>query len=73
MQEHPWNYTGSVVSRGQFLGEIEGSIIAIYLDPASLFNTTVPGAEIDERWGANHLVIPEIGTKATLLINPMKK
>lgn len=72
MPKHPWNYTGSIVSQGRFLAEIEGSIIAIYLDPASLFNTTVPGAEIDERWGANHDLIPEIGTKATLKISPRK-
>ncbi|MDF1753822.1 MAG: YdjY domain-containing protein [Verrucomicrobiales bacterium] len=73
MPEHPWNYTGSVIMDGKFLGEIEGSIIAIYLDPVSLFNTTVPGAEIDERWGANDRVIPEIGTKATLILRPLKK
>ena len=73
MPEHPWFYTGSVIYEGRFLGEAEGSIIAIYLDPVSLFNTTVPGAEIDERWGANHKAIPEIGTKARLLIRPMKK
>ena len=73
MPEHPWNYTGSVIYEGQFLGELEGSIIAIYLDPVSLFNTTVPGAEIDERWGANAAEIPEIGTKATLILRPLKK
>ncbi len=73
MPDHPWNYTGSVVSEGKFYAEIEGSIIGVYLDPVALFNTTVPGAEIDERWGANHTIIPEIGTKATLIIQPVKK
>lgn len=70
MPRHPWNYTGSVVSGGRFLAEIEGSIIAIYLDPAAIFNTTVPGSEMDERWGANHRVIPAIGTPVTLTIHP---
>ncbi len=70
MQEHPWNYTGSMVQNGRILAEIEGSIIAIYLDPVALFNTGVPGSETDERWGANSEAIPEIGTDATLLIRP---
>ncbi len=69
MAEHPWTFTGSQIYGGQFLAEIEGSIIAIYLDPGAVFNTDAPGAEIDERWGANAAVIPEIGTKATLVIN----
>lgn len=72
MPDHPWYYTGSVIMDGQFLGEVEGSIIALYLDPVSLLNTTVPGSEIDERWGANAQEIPEIGTKATLYLRPAK-
>ena len=73
MPEHPWHYTGSVVQGGKFLGELEGSIIAVYLDPVSLFNTSVPGSEHDERWGANHRLIPAIGTKAVLKVRPVTK
>lgn len=69
MPEHPWNFTGSLIHEGQFMAELEGSIIAIYLDPVAMFNTTVRGSEFDERWGANHLAIPQIGTHGTLVIS----
>ncbi len=67
-----WVHTGSQVQDGAFLAEAEGSIIAIYLDPAAIFNMTRAGADIDERWGARHTVIPEIGTKGFLVIRPEK-
>ncbi|MEO0414844.1 MAG: YdjY domain-containing protein [Verrucomicrobiota bacterium] len=70
MDESAWVYTGSTIYNGTFMAESEGSIIAIYLDPAAMVNTSVEGAEIDERWGPNQEEIPEIGTKATLTIRP---
>jgi len=63
-----WIHTGSLVSEGQFMAEIEGGFIAIYLDPNAMFNMTRSGADIDERWGANDKKIPEIGTKGELVI-----
>lgn len=63
-----WVYTGSVVDGGAFMAEAEGSIVAIYLDHLAQFNMTREGADIDERWGARHTVIPEIGTKGTFTI-----
>ena len=63
-----WIYTGSEVREGTFLAEAEGSIIAIYLDPIAMLNMTREGADDDDRWGARTSVIPEIGTKGTLLI-----
>lgn len=65
-----WTYTGSVVEDGLFMAEIEGSIIAIYLDHLAVFNMTREGADIDERWGARSSAIPEIGTKGTITIKP---
>lgn len=70
MSPGAWVHTGSQVQDGGFLAESEGSIIAIYLDPAAIFNMTREGADIDERWGARHTVIPEIGTRGTLVIRP---
>jgi len=63
-----WIYTGSVAEDGLFMAEVEGSIIAIYLDHLALFNMSREGADIDERWGARSSAIPEIGTKGTLTI-----
>jgi hypothetical protein len=65
-----WVYTGSVVEDGTFMAEAEGSLIAIYLDHLALFNMTREGADIDERWGARSSVIPPVGTKGTITIQP---
>ncbi len=65
-----WTYTGSTVEDGSFMAEVEGSIIAVYLDHLALFNTTREGADIDERWGTRTSKIPEIGTPGTLTIRP---
>jgi len=71
MDNGGWIFTGSRVERGDFMADIEGSIIAIYLDSNAMFNMTRPGADNDEQWGANDELIPEIGTKGTLLIRPV--
>jgi hypothetical protein len=68
-----WIYTGSAVEEGAFMAEAEGSIIAIYLDHLAMFNMTREGADLDERWGARHTVIPEIGTRGTLTIRAGEK
>lgn len=65
-----WVYTGSTVEGGAFMAEAEGSIVAIYLDPLAMFNTTREGADIDERWGARSSAIPEVGTKGVFTIRP---
>lgn len=68
-----WIYTGSAVEEGTFMAEAEGSIIAIYLDHLAMFNMSREGADLDERWGARHTVIPEIGTRGTLTIRAGEK
>lgn len=70
LKEGGWIFTGSEIQEGDFMAEIEGSIIAIYLDRFAMFNMTHPGADTDERWGANDKSIPEIGTKGTLVVRP---
>ena len=51
------------------MAEIEGALIAIYLDAIAMFNMSNEGADDDERWGANSEMIPEIGTHGTLVIS----
>ncbi len=67
-----WIYTGSEIDGGNYMAELEGSIIAVYLDPLSMFNMTIAGADDDERWGANPEAIPEIGTRGTLILRQSK-
>lgn len=70
MEAGGWIYTGSVLEGGTFMAEAEGSILAIYIDHLSLFNTTRDGADLDDRWGARTSAIPEIGTKGIFRIQP---
>lgn len=70
MEAGGWIYTGSVLEGGTFMAEAEGSILAIYIDNLSLFNTTRDGSDLDDRWGAQSSAIPEIGTKGTFRIHP---
>ena len=70
MTDEPWVYTGSRVEETSFMAELEGSIVAVYLDHLAMFNMTREGADRDERWGANGDAIPEIGTKGTLTLLP---
>ena len=70
MESGGWVYTGSVLEDGTFMAEAEGSILAIYIDHLSLFNTTRKGSDLDDRWGARTSAIPEIGTKGTFRILP---
>ncbi len=73
MTDEPWILTGSIVENGEFLAEIEGSIIAVYLDQLALFNMSRKGADNDERWGANADLTPEIGQKVTVIFRSVKK
>lgn len=72
MTEEDWIYTGSEMQEGRFMAEAEGSLIAIYLDHLAMFNMTREGADDDDRWGTRTSLIPEIGTKGTLLIQASK-
>jgi len=72
MADEPWILTGSHVSEGAFLADLEGSLIAIYLDQIALLNMSRKGAENDERWGANAAATPEVGQKVTLVLRPAK-
>jgi len=68
MEVGPWVFTGSSTEGRTFMAEAEGSILAVYLDHLAIFNMARPGAEFDERWGANGNLIPETGTKGTVVL-----
>lgn len=63
-----WVYTGSVVLEGRFLGQVEGSFVALYHDPAALIDNASPGGESDEIWFVKEGVVPPVGTPVTVLI-----
>jgi hypothetical protein len=67
-----WVFTGSVIIDGRFLAQIEGSIIAIYRDPAALIDNASPGGESDEVWFVKEGAIPPVGTPVTVTIKAKK-
>ncbi len=73
MTDGPWIYTGSVVDQGDFIAEIEGSIVAVYLDIYAMLNSPREGAEDDERWVSNAEILPDIGTPVVVLMKPVSE
>jgi len=67
-----WIFTGSTISNGRFLAQMEGSIIALYHDPVAIIDNGSPGGDSDEIWFVNDDTVPPIGTSAVLTIQIAK-
>lgn len=65
-----WIFNGSYVDQRGFVGESEGSIIAVWLDRAALLNSSAQGAWRDELWISLPANIPDEGTPVTVIITP---
>ncbi len=63
-----WVYTGSMVMQGRFLASQQGSIVAVYHDPAALVDHTTPGGESDEIWFVKEGTVPPAGTPVTVVV-----
>jgi len=53
-----WTYNGSLIVRGKFLAQIEGSIVSLVTDPIALVNNTGSGHDNDHIWSANTNNLP---------------
>jgi hypothetical protein len=67
-----WIFSGSRISDGRFMAQVDGSVIALYHDPAAIIDNASPGGESDEIWFVNEKTVPPIGTSLTLTIQPAK-
>lgn len=67
-----WVYTGSVVNDGGFAAEAQGSIVALYHDPAALIDNASPGGESDTVWYVKEGTVPPVGTRVTVVIRALK-
>lgn len=63
-----WVYTGSKIFEGKFLAQEQGSVVAIYHDPAALFDNRAPNGGNDEIWFVNERAVPPVGTPVTVII-----
>ena len=63
-----WVYTGSKVMQEALLAQVQGSVVAIYHDPAALIDNATPGGESDEIWFVKEDAVPQAGTLVTVII-----
>jgi hypothetical protein len=64
-----WVFTGSHVFNGRLLAQVEGSIIAVYHDPAALIDNASPGGESDRIWFVKESAVAPVGTPVTVTIS----
>ena len=67
-----WVFTGSVVSNGRFAAQVDGSMIAVFHDPAAIIDNASPGGESDKIWFVKEGAAPPVGTPVTLVIKALK-
>ncbi len=69
----PFIFNGSRVFEGQFLAQRDGSIVSLITDNAAQFNNPRPGREDDELWQPQPRGLPELDSKATVVIRLLKE
>jgi len=65
-----WVFNGSYMDERGFIGQQEGSIIAVWLDRGALINSPAEGNWRDDLWISLPANIPDEGTPVTLIISP---
>jgi len=68
--DEPWIYNGSEIVNGQFQAEVEGSIIALYLDSLAIMNTVNERRGNDENWFPITKLLPPYESPATIILRP---
>ncbi len=68
LRRSSWVYNGSYVTQGRFVAAGDGSIVAVYSDPAALINTTDPSRNNDDIHFVNSVALPPEGRSLELVI-----
>jgi len=63
-----WVFTGSFISGGRFMADMDKSIASIFHDPAALIDNPLPEGSSDEVWFVNEGTVPAMGTAVTVTI-----
>ena len=71
MARTAWVFTGSRIREGQFMADIDGSIVATYHDPLAILNNPLPTNADDETYFVNEKVVPPAGSKVTLILRKL--
>lgn len=67
-----WIFNGSYMDERGFIGQAEGSIVAVWLDRGALINSPAEGAWRDELWISLPANIPDEGTPVTVIFTPVQ-
>ncbi len=70
LKDRTWSFTGSSISDGAFQAEVDGSMIALYLDPSAMINISAPGNDNDENWIPASGTMPSLDTPVQIIIAP---
>ena len=73
MGHTPWVFTGSFVSNGTFMAQVEKSIVAVFHDPVALIDNPLPEGASDEVWFVREGEVPPPGTELTVTIHKEQK
>ena len=63
-----WVFTGSIMVEGNYMADIDGSIIATYSDPNAILNNPLKNRIDDTVYGANKKLLPSRGHKIIMTI-----
>ena len=73
MRNGRWTFSGSMVWKGAFIAQIEGSIIAIITDISAMFNSPHPQRDKDSLWFIRPKMLPAAGSEVSLVVRLVKK
>lgn len=73
MPHTQWVFTGSVLHDGNFMAQIEQSLVTTYHDPATIIDNPLSGGKDDTLYFANKEVIPPVGTPVKMIIKAVRK
>lgn len=73
MDPMDWIFTGSIIDNGQFMAQVEKSLVAIFHDPIAIIDNPLQAGANDEFWNVNKATVPPVGTEVTVLIQKVKK
>ena len=73
MPEGEWTYSGSVVHRGVFRAQLDGTVASIIHERTALINNPRPGGENDEIWSVNTNTVPRMETPVEVILRLRKR
>lgn len=68
MKAGNWTFSGSMVWEGNFIAQIEGSMIAVITDISAIFNNPRKDRDEDSLWEANTKALPPERTAVTVTV-----